>query len=171
MKKLPIIIGAALLVLGLGGFLAKKMLLSGGGGKAAKAETPAQLAKAAEKERRSLMKKREQLRADGPTVSLGEPLLVNLADPGLAHFAKFSVTLKVDKQSPMAAAGEGATGAALEEAAEIRDIVRTDAQAYTASQLVTHRGQQRLKSQIAADVSAETETLPLAVYFPDLAVQ
>jgi flagellar basal body-associated protein FliL len=170
-KLLPIIGTVALLLLGGGGFFLYSTLM-GGGGKKGKKQTPAQLAKAAHAKERAAMKLREKLRAEGSTVSLGDPLLVNLADPGLAHYVKLSVSMKVDKQSPLAAAGAEATaGPELEEQAEIRDIVRSDVQGFTATQLVTRDGQERLKAKIIADVADETTTLPLAVYFPDLAVQ
>jgi flagellar basal body-associated protein FliL len=84
---------------------------------------------------------------------------------------KVSVALAVDKDTPVVAGAEGGTGPTLEEAEEIRDIVRADIQSYTAGQIVTHEGQERLKTRITKDVSSETTTLPLKVYFPDLAVQ
>jgi flagellar basal body-associated protein FliL len=170
MKKLLPIIGVVVLLVGAGGYFFLMPMLMGGG-KPAKKVSPAKLHQQAEAAKRAAMKLREKTRVEGSTLSLGDPLLVNLADPGLAHYVKVSVALKVDKDTPVAAAAEGGTGATLEEAEEIRDIVRSDIQEFTAGQLVTDQGQARLKRQIIKDVSGETDTLPLAVYFPDLAVQ
>jgi flagellar basal body-associated protein FliL len=171
MKKLLPIIGGAVLLFGAAFYFFLMPMLMGGGAPAKKV-SPAKARKQAEAKERAAMKLRQKTRAEGSTVSLGEPLLVNLADPGLAHYVKVSVAMKVDKESPMAAAGEGASGGpALEQADEIRDIIRTDIQEFTAGQLVTDAGQEKLKRQIIKDVTHETTTLPLAVYFPDLAVQ
>jgi flagellar basal body-associated protein FliL len=172
MKKLLPIIGVGVLVLGAAFYFFLMPMLMGGG-KPAKKVSPAKLRKQAAAEKRAAMKLRQKTRVDGSTVSLGDPLLVNLADPGLAHYVKVTVAMKVDKDTPIAAAAaEGSTtGPALEEADEVRDIVRNDIQGFTAGQLVTEEGQERLKKRIIKDVSSETTTLPLAVYFPDLAVQ
>jgi flagellar basal body-associated protein FliL len=168
-KLLPIIGGGVLLFGAVFYFLLMPMLM--GGGTPAKKVSPAKARKQAEAEARAAMKLRVKTGAEGSTVSLGEPLLVNLADPGLSHYVKVSVALAVDKDSPVIAGAEGGTGPTLEQADEIRDIVRADIQGYTAGQIVTHEGQERLKKRIIRDVSGETDTLPLKVYFPDLAVQ
>jgi flagellar basal body-associated protein FliL len=168
-KLLPIIGGGVLLFGAVFYFLLMPMLM--GGGTPAKKVSPAKALKQAEAKERAAMKLRQKTRVAGSTVSLGDPLLVNLADPGLSHYVKVSVALAVDKDSPVVAGAEGGTGPALEEAEEIRDIVRADIQGYTAGQIVTHDGQERLKKRITKDVSSETATLPLKVYFPDLAVQ
>jgi flagellar basal body-associated protein FliL len=171
MKKLLPIIGVGVLLLGAAGYFFLMPMLMGGG-KAAKTVSPAKLRKQALAKERAAMKLRQKTRADGSTVSLGDSLLVNLADPGLSHYVKVTVAMKVDKETPLAAAGEGSTtGPALGEADEVRDIVRNDIQGFTAGQIVTEDGQARLKKRIIKDVSDETTTLPLAVYFPDLAVQ
>jgi flagellar basal body-associated protein FliL len=170
MKKLLPIIGVVVLLLGAAGYFFVMPMLSGGA-KAAPV-SPAKAAKLAEKKDRAAMKLREKTRAAGSTVSLGDPLLVNLADPGLSHYVKVSVSMAVDKDTPIAAAAADATtGPTLEEADQVRDIVRGDIQEFTAGQLVTDKGQARLKTMIIKDVSADTNTLPLHVYFPDLAVQ
>jgi flagellar basal body-associated protein FliL len=171
MKKLLPIIGVGVLVFG-AAFYFFLMPMVMGGGAPAKKVSPAKARKQAEAKARAAMKLRQKTRVEGSTVSLGDPLLVNLADPGLSHYVKVTVALKVDKGSPMAAAGEGATGGpALEQADEIRDIIRGDIQEFTAGPHVSDAGQAKLKRQIEKDVSKETDTLPLDVYFPDLAVQ
>jgi flagellar basal body-associated protein FliL len=155
-KLIPIIAAIALLAVGGGGYVVYSTVLSGGGKKKHAHETPADQRRAAEKKARAAMKLRQQARADGPTVSLGDSFLINLADPGLAHYAKFDVSFKVDAKSPMAAAGHGAGVAALDEQAAIRDIVITDAGRFKASDLTRASG---------------VDTLPLDVYFTSLAVQ
>jgi flagellar basal body-associated protein FliL len=171
MKKLLPIIGGAVLLFGVAFYFLLMPMLMGGGGKPAKKVSPAKARKLADAKAKAAMKLREKTRVEGSTVSLGDPLLVNLADAGLSHYVKVTVAMKVDKESPVVVAAEGGTGATLEEADEIRDIVRTDIQGYTAGQIVTHEGQERLKMRIIKDVSSDTTTLPLKVYFPDLAVQ
>ena len=169
-KLLPIIALVALVALAGGGFFAYTTFLSGGGGKKRAHQTPADKRRAAEKKARAAMRLRQQTRADGPTVSLGDSFLINLADPGLAHYAKFDVSFKVDAKTPMAAAGHGSS-AELEEQAAIRDIVITDAGRFTATELTRAAGVEELKRRIIHDVVARTETLPLDVYFTSLAVQ
>jgi flagellar basal body-associated protein FliL len=172
MKKLLPIIGVAVLALGAGGYLLVLPMVSGGGGKSAKKASAAKQHQLDEAKKRAAMKLRQKTRVAGSTVSLGDPLLVNLADPGLSHYVKVSISMAVDKDTPIAAAAADATtGPALENTAEIRDIVRSDIQEFTAGQLVTDAGQAKLKRQIVRDVSTQTDTLPLSVYFPDLAVQ
>ncbi len=91
-KKLIIIIaGVALPALGGGGYFGYTMFLAGGG----KAASPVAAQKMAMKKERTEMKLRIKQRIDGPIVPLGDDFVVNLG--GLAHFAKFDVSLKVDK--------------------------------------------------------------------------
>ena len=164
-KLIPVI--AVVVLLG-GGFFAYKTFLSGGGGpKLSPAAAHKKELKAAEAE----MKKRKQDRVEGQTVSLGDDFIVNLADAGLAHFAKFQVTLKVDAGTPVAAGGEGGEGPALEDTPQIRDIVIADASAFTADELASTEGKERLKRRIAVDVSNHTETLPLEIFFTTFAIQ
>jgi flagellar basal body-associated protein FliL len=167
-KKLIIIIaGVALPVLGGGGYFGYSMFLAGGG----KAASPVVAQKKALKKARTEMKLRIEQRIEGPIVPLGDDFIVNLG--GLAHFAKFDVSLKVDKATPLAAAAaEGAAGAAaLEDQAQIRDIVIADTSAYSAGQLATITGKRKLKERIMTDVSNKTNTVALDVYFTGFAIQ
>jgi flagellar protein FliL len=167
MKKLLPIIVVAVLVLGGGGFFAFKTFMGGG-----PSVTPAQAQKKAHDEARKLMKKRKKERVDGPTVPLGEEFVVNLADQGLAHFAKFALSFKVDVQTPLAAAGHAAGAEpALHDQTEIRDIVIDEASRFTAGELVSDSGRERFKKQLMVKVADHTETLPLGVYFTSFAVQ
>jgi flagellar basal body-associated protein FliL len=166
-KKLIIIIaGAALPVLGGGGYFGYTMFLAGGG----TAASPALAQKAALKKERAAMKLRIKQRIDGPIVALGDDFVVNLN--GLAHFAKFNVSLKVDKATVVAPAATGATtGDSLDDQAQIRDIVIADTSAYSASQLATVSGKKKLKERIMTDVSNSTNTVALDVYFTGFAIQ
>jgi flagellar basal body-associated protein FliL len=167
-KKLIIIIaGVALPVLGGGGYFGYTMFLAKGG----KAASPAVAQKMALKKERTAMKLRMQQRIDGPIVTLGDDFVVNLS--GLAHFAKFNVSLKVDKQTVIAPpATTSTTGASvLEDQAQIRDIVIADTSSYSATQLASTTGKQKLKERIMTDVANETNTVALDVYFTGFAIQ
>ena len=98
-KKLIIIIAAvAVPALGAGGYFGYTMFLAGG----SKAKSPVAAQKAMLKKERMAMKLRVKQRIDGPIVTLGDDFVVNLG--GLAHFAKFDIAMKVDKETKLAAA-------------------------------------------------------------------
>jgi flagellar basal body-associated protein FliL len=167
-KKLIIIIaGVALPALGGGGYFGYTMLLA----KPGKAASPAIAQKAMLKKERTAMMLRIKQRIDGPIVPLGDDFIVNL--DGLAHFAKFNVSLKVDKATVVApAATTSTTGdATLEDQAQIRDIVIADTSSYSASQLASMSGKLKLKKRIMTDVASETNTVALDVYFTGFAIQ
>jgi flagellar basal body-associated protein FliL len=165
-KKLIIIIaGVALPVLGGGGYFGYTMFLAGG-----KAASPVAAQKLVMKKERTEMKMRIKQRIDGPIVPLGDDFVVNLG--GLAHFAKFDVSLKVDKATKLAAAAAGATtDPMLEDQAQIRDIVIADTSTYSATQLASSAGKTKLKERIMDDVSSKTNTVALDVYFTGFAIQ
>jgi flagellar basal body-associated protein FliL len=165
-KKLILIIaGVSLPILGGGGYFGYTMFLAGG-----KTASPAVAQKAALKKERAAMKLRIKQRIDGPIVTLGDDFVVNLN--GLAHFAKFNVSLKVDEATVVAPAATGATtGDSLEDQAQIRDIVIADTSEYSASQLATLSGKKKLKERIMTDVSNTTNTVALDVYFTGFAIQ
>jgi flagellar basal body-associated protein FliL len=168
-KKLIIIIAAvALPALGAGGYFGYSMFLAGGGSKGG---SPVLKQKAMFKKQRTAMKLRIKQRIDGPIVALGDDFVVNLG--GLAHFAKFDVSLKVDKATPLAAAAaaDSAATAELEDLAQIRDIVIADTSSYSAGQLATITGKDKLKERIMTDVSNKTNTVALDVYFTGFAIQ
>jgi flagellar basal body-associated protein FliL len=167
-KILPLLLGV---LLAGGGFGLYTMVLSGGGGKK---ETPAQAQAAAKKLLATAKKDRIKAGIDGEVVSAGDPFVVNLSDPGLAHFAKFSVSLLVDTGTPMAkAAAEGATAApALEEAAQVRDLIIDAVSSHSASELATAEGREVLKKQIITSIDKDTaKTVVLEVYVTDFAIQ
>lgn len=167
-KKLIIIIAAvALPALGGGGYFGYTMFLAGGG----KAASPVAAQKMAMKKERTAMKMRIKQRIDGPIVPLGDDFVVNLG--GLAHFAKFDVSLKVDKATKLAAAAAGATTTdpMLDDQAQIRDIVIADTSSYSATQLASTVGKTKLKERIMNDVSRKTNTVALDVYFTGFAIQ
>jgi flagellar basal body-associated protein FliL len=167
MKKLLPIIGAiALLLLGGGGFFAYTKFLAA---PSAGASNPAAAARQLEAQQRREMAQRVIAKAPGPQVAVGtDPFVVNLHDPG--HYAKFTVVLKVDAKTPLVAGAASGTQA-LADQDEISDIINSDAYDYTANELISISGRNRFKAQIAADIRAHTDTLPLAVYFTTFAVQ
>jgi flagellar basal body-associated protein FliL len=165
-KLLPIIVGVGVL-LG-GGYFAYKTFLAGD--QKPKLSAAAVLRKA-ERGRKAAMRLRMKQRAPGQTISLGDDFVVNLSDPGLAHYAKFQVSLKVDAKTPVAAAAEGSTELGLEDDAQIRDIVIDQAGRFTAEQLTSNEGREKLKHRIESELSHHTETLALDVYFTSFAVQ
>lgn len=167
-KKLIIIIaGVALPVLGGGGYFGYTMFLAA----PAKAASPAIAQKAALKKERTAMKLRIKNRIEGPIVPLGDDFIVNL--DGLAHFAKFAVSLKVDKATVVAPAGTSSTtgDSTLDDQAQIRDIVIADTSSFSASQLASMSGKQKLKKRIMSDVANNTNTVALDVYFTGFAIQ
>jgi flagellar basal body-associated protein FliL len=166
-KKLIIIIAAvALPALGGGSYFGYTMFLGGG-----KAASPVAAQKLALKKERTAMKLRIKQRIDGPIVTLGDDFVVNLG--GLAHFAKFNVSLKVDKQTMVAAPATSSTTGdpVLEDQAQIRDIVIADTSAYSAAQLASTSGKTKLKERIMTDVANRTNTVALDVYFTGFAIQ
>jgi flagellar basal body-associated protein FliL len=165
-KKILIPLIALLPILGGGGYFGYTMFLAGG-----KAVSPVKAQKAMLTKDRAAMKLRLEQRIDGPIVPLGDDFVVNLE--GLAHFAKFDVSLKVDKATKVLPPATGATDTdpVLDDQAQIRDIVIADASAYSAKQLATLGGKDKLKQQIMTDVSSKTNTVALDVYFTGFAIQ
>jgi flagellar FliL protein len=166
-KLLPLILG---IVLAGAGFGVYTMFLSGGG----KKETPAQAQAAAKKLLATAKRDRIRAAIDGSIVSAGDPFVVNLSDPGIAHFAKFSVWLLVDAGTPLAkAAADGTTDAPkLEEWAQVRDLIIDAVNSHSASELVTAEGRDVVKQQIIASIDKSTEkTVVLDVYVTDFAIQ
>src|SRR5579862_3157886 len=167
MKKILPVIGAiALLLLGGGGYFAYSTFLAT---PSAAATNPAAAARRLQLEQRREMARRAGVKAPGPEVVVGtDPFVVNLHDAG--HYAKFTVVLKVDAKTPLVAGAASGTQA-LADQDQISDIINTDAYDYTSGELISISGRNRFKAQIAADIKARTDTLPLAVYFTTFAVQ
>jgi flagellar basal body-associated protein FliL len=166
-KKLIIIIAIALPVLGAGGYFGYTMFLAGGG----KGKSPVAAQKAMFKKDRTAMKLRIKQRLEGPIVPLGDDFVVNLG--GLAHFAKFDVSLKVDKATViMPPETTSTTGdSTLDDQAQIRDIVIADTSSFSATQLASISGKDKLKEKIMTDVADKTNTVALDVYFTGFAIQ
>lgn len=165
-KKILIPLLALLPILGAGGYFGYTMFLAGG-----KSASPVKAQDVMLKKQRAAMKLRLKERIDGPIVPLGDDFVVNLE--GLAHFAKFDVSLKVDKDTKLLPPATGATTTdpTLDDQAQIRDIVIADASAYSAKQLATLGGKAKLKQEIMHDVSSKTNTVALDVYFTGFAIQ
>jgi flagellar basal body-associated protein FliL len=165
-KILPVVLG---LVLAAGGFFVYTTFLAGGG----PVETPVQAQNKAIKADAADKKKRLKQGLEGPVVSIGDALVVNLADPGGLAFAKLDVSLQVDAATPVEAAAEGSdTGPKLEEQTQIRDIVIDVINSHSASELSTAEGRDRAKQEIIKAVNDQTRhTVVLEVYFPSFAIQ
>jgi flagellar basal body-associated protein FliL len=174
MKKLPLIVGAVVLLAGVGG-AAYFFLLKGSPAPSSAEKVRAGRAAAAKlaAERKLLKKERLKLMTEGPTVRLADEFVVNLEGHGLTHYAKFSVAIQVDEGTPMhAAGGHGdSEGAALEEEAEVRDIIIDSASEFSADELARAAGRERLKHAIEKTVTKRTQTIPLEVFFTSFAVQ
>jgi flagellar basal body-associated protein FliL len=167
-KKLIIIIVAALPLLGGGGYFGYTMLLAP---PVAKAASPKAAEKAMKKKMKVAMKLRIKMGVPGMTIPLSGDFIVNLG--GLAHFAKFDVSLLVDKGTKSLPAASGATDPSptLVDNDQIRDIVITDTSRYDAGDLATPGGKAKLKKRIMKDVDEKTETVALSVYFTNFAIQ
>jgi flagellar basal body-associated protein FliL len=170
-KPILIILGAvALLLVGGGGYYAYSNVLTGGKGSPRAQAAAARKAAAAT---RREMRQRMRLKAPGKTVQVGaDPFVVNLADAG--HYAKFTLVLAVDKDTPLTTLDSSSGGSptlALADADQVADIVNTDSLRYSSSQLGSIAGRNRFKAQLVADISSQTDTLPLHVYFTTFAVQ
>lgn len=165
-KILPVVLG---LVLAAGGFFVYTTFLAGGG----PVETPVQAQNKAIKADAADKKKRLKQGLEGPVVSIGDPLVVNLADPGGLAFAKLDVSLQVDAATPVEAAAEGSgTGPKLAEQTQIRNIVIDVINSHSASELSTAEGRDRAKQEIVKAVNDQTRhTVVLEVYFPSFAIQ
>ena len=102
---------------------------------------------------------------------LGGDFVVNLG--GLAHFAKFDVSLLVDKGTGGAARSPARPNRSptLVDQAQIRDIVISDASRYTADGFATPGGKAKLKKRLMKDIVEKTQTIALSVYFTNFAIQ
>lgn len=166
-KLLPVVLG---LMLAGGGFFAYTTFFSGGG----PTETPVQAQTKALKLDATDKKKRLKDKIDGPIVSLGDPFVVNLSDPGLSAFAKLDVSVLVDTGSPLeAAAAEGAAEAPkLEEWTEIRDLVLDVINSHSSEELAKAEGRTQAKEEIIKAINEHTrKTVALEVFFPTFAIQ
>ena len=171
MKKLiPVLLGLALAG---GGFFAYTTFFAGGPppDPPAVAQTKARNLAIADK------KTRLQGKVDGPIVSLGDPFIVNLSDPGLASFVKTDVSIRVDAGTPMEVAGaDGGKGpAALEERVEVRNLVIDVLGSHSAAELTTSEGREVVKKELIKAINAPRSTTPktiaLEVFFTNFAVQ
>ena len=165
MKKImPILLGALLMG---GGYFAYTKFMGGG-----PKEDPVVAQERVGKELAETKKQRKKDKLEGPMVSLGEPFVVNLADPGLTAFTKFSVSLRVDVDTPLHA-GHAATDApTLEEAPEVRDAVIDVISDKTADELKSSEGRAEVKDALIDEINrAAPQTLVLDVFFTDFAIQ
>ncbi len=166
-KILPIVLG--LIVAG-GGYFAYTKFLAGGG----PTETPVQAQARTVKKDAAAKKKRLKDKVHGHIYSLGDTFVITLADPGVKAFAKLDVSLMVDADTPVAAAGaHGPTGPpALEEQIELRDLLIDVVSSHSADEMTSAEGRHAVKEAI---IEAANEKLPktvvLEVFFSNVAVQ
>jgi flagellar basal body-associated protein FliL len=168
LKKIIIIVVAALPLLGGGGYFGYTMLLAP---PAAKAESPKAAAKALKKKEEAAKKLRIKAGTPGLTIPLDGDFIVNLG--GLTHFAKFDVSMLVDKGTPSVAPGKESTSTnpVLEDNDQVRDIIITDTSRYTADELATPGGKAKLKKRLMKDITEKTDTIALRIYFTNFAIQ
>jgi flagellar FliL protein len=109
----------------------------------------------------------------GLTYIMDEPFVVNLADgDGTPHFAKVGVALRFSKLSEgEITKGEGDTPDAVEESAELRDIVISTLQSKTSAQLGSATGRDAVKKGIVERVNKHTDYKIVDVYYTEFAVQ
>jgi flagellar protein FliL len=163
-KMLPLILGALLMG---GGFFGYQKFMGGG-----PKESPVVAQEKAEKLLAEEKKKRKKDKIEGPVVSLGDPFVVNLADPGLSAFTKFNVSVKVDVGTPMHAGHSTTAPAALEEQPEARDAVISVVGSKTSDEVKSTEGREHMKEEIIEEITrAAPKTVVLEVFFTDFAIQ
>jgi flagellar FliL protein len=167
-KLIPVLLG---LVLAGGGFFAYNTFFAGGPPPDPPAVAQTKAAELAVTDKKTRLKDL----IDGPIVSLGDPFIVNLSDPGLASFVKTDVSIKVDVGTPLTV-GESATAAPkLEELAELRNIVIDVLNTHSAAELTTPDGREVAKKEIIKAINAPksttSKTVALEVFFINFAVQ
>lgn len=166
-KLLPVVLG---LMLAGGGFFAYTTFFSGGG----KVETPVQAQTKALKLDATSKKKRLKDKIEGRIVSLGDPFVVNLADPGLSAFVKLDVSVLVDSGTPLEAVSAEAAGTApkLEEWTEVRDLVVDVISSHSSADLAKPEGRAAAKEEIIKAINDKTrKSVALEVFFPTFAIQ
>jgi flagellar FliL protein len=169
MKKiLPLILGVLLMG---GGYFGYTKFMGGG-----PVESPVEAQQTAAKTLAEEKKQRKKDRLEGPVVSLGEPFVINLADPGLSAFTKVSISLRVDKGTPMEASagghGGGGDAPALEEQTELRDVVIAVIGDKTSDELKSSEGREAVKEELIDVINKDVpKTLALEVFFTDFAIQ
>jgi flagellar FliL protein len=109
----------------------------------------------------------------GPIYTMAEPFVVNLSDSsGTPHFAKVGVALRFSMLSAAEVPpSEGKDPIVIEADPELRDIVITTLQSYTASELSRAEGRKKVKKEIVKEVNKHTDLKILDVYYTEFAVQ
>jgi flagellar protein FliL len=163
-KILPIIL--AVLLLG-GGFFGYKKFMGG-----APVESPVKAQETADKKLAEDKKKRKKEKLDGPVVSVGDAFVINLADPGLTAFTKFSLSLKVDTGTPLHPGHAATDPSTLEEGPEVRDVVIAVIGDKTSDELKSAEGRDTAKKELIDKINDEMpKTLALEAFFTDFAIQ
>jgi flagellar basal body-associated protein FliL len=114
---------------------------------------------------------RREERVAGPLVDLGEPLVVNLGDPGGHTTVRVGVALQVDEGTPVAPAPEGQTAPVLVERAIARDVVIATLGGLTSANLLKPAAREGVRDLLVRRLNRGLPaTLVLRAYFTELTV-
>jgi flagellar basal body-associated protein FliL len=114
---------------------------------------------------------RREERVAGPLVDLGEPLVVNLGDPGGHTTVRVGVALQVDEGTPVAPAPEGETAPVLVERAIARDVVIATLGGLTSANLLKPAAREGVRDLLVRRLNRGLPaTLVLRAYFTELTV-
>lgn len=169
LRRFAPFIGLALLLVV--GYLAYGKLSGGGSheteaaAEAAVAPTALDLEAAAEEK-----KERRSDEVAGPLVTLGEPFVVNLGDPGLRATVRVSIAVQVDEGTPVVA-GEAGTPAHLAEEVLARDVVLDTLGGLTSANLLAPTARDEVRALLLRRLNRGLPaTLALEAYFTELTV-
>jgi flagellar basal body-associated protein FliL len=114
---------------------------------------------------------RREERVAGPLVDLGEPLVVNLGDPGGHTTVRVGVALQVDEGTPVAPAPEGETAPVLVERAIARDVVIATLGGLTSANLLKPAAREGVRDLLVRRLNRGLPaTLVLRAYVTELTV-
>ncbi len=117
-------------------------------------------------------KDRREERVAGPLVDLGDPLEVNLGDPGGHTTVRVAVALQVDEGTPVAPAPEGATAPVLVERAIARDVVIATLGGLTSANMLKPDAREAVRDLLVRRLNRGLPaTLVLRAYFTELTVE
>jgi flagellar basal body-associated protein FliL len=115
---------------------------------------------------------RREERVAGPLVDLGEPLVVNLGDPGGHTTVRVGVALQVDEGTPVAPAPEGEAAPVLVERAIARDVVIATLGGLTSANLLEPDAREGVRDLLVRRLNRGLPaTLVLRAYFTELTVE
>jgi flagellar FliL protein len=168
-KKL-LIIGAAVVVLGVAGFLFRKPITGAVGGLAGKAKGVLPFGGSKKAKGKSAKKKAPEQKEPGPRVNVGDEFVLNLKGDG---FVRLMLTLEMnpDEMKKHSPKGGGKDGLG-EMNAPIRDTIICVVATKTREELLTPEGKQALKQEIKDKINEVLHAkLVEEVYFTYFAIQ